>query len=199
MTAFKTFLLAGALAAGTALASLGTANAAIITCEATIATNVSGASACERSTTQDQDFLNTNPITVNAEGGFFDFTDWQFFGKIGEEGPPATGAGTGEGQSGTYDLDGFATLVNADDVMLIFKDGQGTFLVGYLLANLVGTWDSPFEEPPFDFNGASPKDVSHISVYFRGQDTPVPTPGVVGLLGLGLLGLGVLARRRKLV
>jgi hypothetical protein len=170
-----------------------------------ISGKVSGATACTISDAT-QDFQNTDPITVNDPPGFFNITDWFFHGKIGTAN--LAGTGTAGGQSGTFDLSGLTGL--GGTVMLVFKDGGGTTLVGYLLGSLSGTWDSPFTIPPFvNANGSSPKDVSHISVYSFGDDPddcvpgdtrpecnpPVPEPGTLGLLGLGLLGLG-LSRRR---
>lgn len=177
---------------------VGTANAATFACPTSpnnIADNVTGTSACEISDNANQDFLNTNPMTVNGEA-FFNNTDWVFGGKIGEN----TGyIGTGSGQSGIWGISS-AILSSWDDVMLIFKSGQGTTLVGYLLTDGVisGTWTSPFEEPPFNFPGNGPKDVSHISVYYRGQNTPpidVPEPSL--MLGLAFAGAGLVASRRR--
>ena len=151
--------LGSALLAGTA-AFAPAAEAATFTCPSNLMGRVSGASACEYSDTAKQDFLNTSPITVNSEA-FFDFTDWSFGGKIGEN---AGYAGKGAGKSGAWDI---SSVVQSawDDVMLIFKSGNGTTLTGYMLKDGVtsGTWNSPFA-----------KDVSHISVYYR--DVPENNP-----------------------
>ena len=109
------------------------AHAATLACSADVASKVTGTSACQYSDTAEQDFLNTNPITVNAEK-FFGFTDWVFGGKIGEN----TGyAGTGEGKSGTWNIS--SVFQNTwDDVMLVFKSGAepNSFeIVLFILAN----------------------------------------------------------------
>ena len=123
-------------------------------------------------------------MTVNAEE-FFGFTDWSFGGKIGEN---AGYAGKGSGKSGAWDI---SSVVQSawDDVMLIFKSGNGTTLTGYMLKDGVtsGTWNSPFA-----------KDVSHISVYYRDvpENNPperVPEPGL--MTGLLVAGAAVIAQR----
>jgi hypothetical protein len=192
---------AAALAATLLAGTVDRADAAIIACSESVAGRVTSGGAalpCQVSTTQTQDFQNANPITVNQEGGFFGFSDWELIAK------------DGEGQSGLYDvaaLDGFDAF---GDWMLVFKSGNGTFLTGYLLdaTQLTGAWSSPFEQ----VNRAgkvSYKDVSHISFYGRGEPliveppppgpepvVEVPAPAGLGLFAAGLLGLG-LVRRRK--
>ncbi len=173
-------------------------------CTSNIADNVTGSISCQISS-EDQDFLNTTPLTVNQAPGFFSNTNWAFGGKIGEN---AGYTGVGTGQSGTYDFS--SVFSNAwDDVMLVFKDGQATTLVGYLLAGNVssGSWSSPFEYPsPFSQPGNSSNpgayDVSHISVYYTtgeggggGQGGQIPEPGVIALLGIGFMGIGLSARK----
>ena len=169
-------------------------------------TNVVGgtsiASDCTFTLDHDQDFLNTDPIAVNEDPGFFDRTNWDFKGKIGtiDSGFDLTGAGDDPEDriSGSFDLTGLGLT---GDVMLIFKTASSNSgqveigLVGYLLSSLEGVWDSPFTEPPFDFNGTSPKSVSHISVYT--SVSAVPLPAALPMLLIGLAGLGLVGRRRR--
>jgi hypothetical protein len=174
-----------ALAVGI-LGSAAPAKAIAIACPINLNDNLSGSPACQYSTTANNDFLNTNPITVNAEQ-FFGFNDWKFGGKIGEN----TGYnGVGTGQSGTWNITSVAQA-NWINAMLIFKDGNDTTLVGYLTNTLLsGNWSSPFENPPF--NVRNTRNVSHISVYYR-EGQPIPTPALLP----GLVGLGLAAARRK--
>jgi len=166
-----------------------------------IAGKITGTSRCTISKTESQDFLNRNPMTVNEEEGFFDKTNWEFGGKIGNN----TGFnGDGSGKSGEWDI---SSVIQDDwkDVMLVFKSGKGTTLVGYEVEDGVtsGNWNSPFIENAFDFKGnTSVKDVSHISVYYSPTDNSPPpkqeVPEPASLFGLGVVGGAmVLSRRRR--
>jgi hypothetical protein len=118
-------------------------------------------------------------MTVNGDGGAFGFTDWTFISK--DE------SGSATGQGGTW-------VVNAgiyNEVMAIFKNGNTTFLTGYLLVGNDGGWTSPFQ-----VNGKI-RDNSHISFYGRKVPAKVPEPATLGLLGMGLLSFGLARRRRS--
>ena len=80
------------------------------------------------------------------------------------------------------------------------KDGNGqpATYVGYLIEHdaTFGTYLSPFINP----KSGNPKDISHISVYYReggSEITPTPEPGTWLLLDTGLLGMVGYGWRRK--
>ena len=186
MTHLKRLALAGTLALGTG----GMASAATYTdCSAfgspDITDRVSTAVGCEVRIDASQDFLETDPMTVNEGDGFFDNADWSV-DKI--EGNPPPGA---------YDFSSYFTDM-VGDVLVVFKGGDNP-LVGYLLdtADLSGTWSNPFTDPPFDLPGeATAQAVSHITIYGDVAPIPVPAAGVLMLGALGALG-GLAARRRR--
>lgn len=181
-----------AIAAG--MVSMATpANAATVACAGSIADNVTGAADCEMSTTANQDFINQG--TVNTEG-FFGFADWNFGGKIGVN---AGYGGVGEGKTGTYDFSSLFSNPLVQDVMMVFKSGQGTTLVGYLMDSAKGSWTSPFEKAVFGFKGGNVKDVSHISVYYRegSSSSSAAVPEPTTMAGLALAGAGLAAYRRR--
>lgn len=161
--------------------TFGVANATYMGCSSTLAGLVSGATDCEISDAT-QDFLNTNPMTVNSDGGFFAIDDWSFIGK--DEGP----GGNGLGRSGEWALANDIWSL-FDNIMLVFKSGNGTSLVGYLLDGQTtsGDWISPFRSPDFAL-GTRVKDVSHISFYGTSY-TSVPEPGALIIMSLGLIGI----------
>ena len=184
-----------AAAMGLAIWGAGSAQAAVMVCPTEISGFVTDNLGCEYSDAASQDFLNTDPITVNAEA-FFDMTNWEFLTKNDSPG----------GDTGTFD---FSTAVAGivldtdevlDGIMSIFKSGNGTTLVGYLLpASATSmTWTgNPFQDPPFNVSRA----ISHISIYYKTRDgdgfIPMPEPAALGLFGLGLVGLGLATRRRR--
>ena len=83
------------------------------------------------------DNQNDNSLSTINSGGFFGISDWLFDGKydnMNSSGGSDTSAlfnFTGNNVSGTYIYAGASPA--PQDVMLIFKDGNNTNLVGYLL------------------------------------------------------------------
>lgn len=178
------------------------ANASVINCTAPgTLLLVDHASACQRSLTATQDFLNTSPMTVNQEA-FYGYNDWLFLKKD----DPA-----GNGKTGVWSLTN-NEWAQYSNIMLIFKDGSGTTLLGFALTPSFtsGNWSSPFTAYEFTnlcqyhaahgnqpaYNDCSKiKDVSHISYYARGAIVRVSEPGSLLLMLIGVVGLR-LARRQ---
>lgn len=169
------------------------ASAAVLGCPSTITSNVVGAISCEYSNSANQDSVSPNkPLTVNQEG-FFNITNWTFGGKIGEN----TGyQGSGSGQVGSWSL---SNVIDSSwsNVMLVFKSGRNTTLVGYLLGTGVtsGTWESPFKASVF--NVPNTRAVSHISVYYQKGSPSTAVPEPTTMAGLALAGAGMAVYRRK--
>lgn len=179
------------------------AQAALVSCPSSFTTDptakvedststTTAASACQYLDNPDNNNV-ANLANINA-AGFFGTTDWAVNSGNLQVGPG--------GASGTWAITG-ADFANYD-YMIVFKDGNDTNLIGFLLNELYsnGTWTTPFTEPPFDFNGNSrAHDVSHYTIVQREDDgegpgNEIPEPGILGLLGIGLLGYTT-ARRRS--
>ena len=182
------------------------AQAFVTDCAAgTIELNVDGSNACQVSSAT-QDFL-TDPMTVNTEA-FFGITDWTFAGKAEfETGGTTMIAGDANigfsSVAGPEMLDGLWEISAGawsawDNIMLVFKDGADTTLVGYLLDGVTigGEWLTPFDPIVFTEIGDL-KAVSHITAYVSGPSQSVPEAGSMALLSIGLLGF--LLGRKKLV
>jgi hypothetical protein len=195
----KTGLLSAAVVAAGMLAGTS-AFAVTATFESCVGTNpdydISGKVSSATDCTISNDFTNdpsSNPLVVNTTPGFFGITNWAFLAK--DEGTDATGT------SGKWNFTAALAALNlpagmmVDQLMLVFKSGQDTTLVAYLVDATSGTWSSPFTEPPFDFPGSSPKSVSHISAYYTVAPIPLPAAGWMLLAGIG--GLAAMRRRRK--
>lgn len=147
-------------------------------------------------------FTNDAGGEVNLDGGMFSATDWIFAGKDEFDGFEAGSVNigfdiTGGQSSGNWSIDAGAWSLY-EDIALVFKTGQGTYLTAYSLVTgaSAGTWTTPFTDPPFDLPGGSTShDVSHVSAYVRGTSV-VPEPGTMLLLGSGLIGLAGLGRKK---
>lgn len=159
------------------------AQAGFTNCDPSIAALVENTQDCTIHDTYTQDFLETDPMTVNDDGGFFGFEDWQYLQKDDDL----------EALSGTWmvagDLwDGISHL------LLVFKSGNVT-LVGYLADTgaTQGDWETPFQQP--DFSVRNPRDVSHLTYYVRTRVVDIPESSGFLLMLMGLVGL-VVARKR---
>jgi hypothetical protein len=189
-------------------------NAALVSCTTNIEGLVAGSDSCSYSDTLDKDKPHTGPASAVNQEGFFGITDWKYAGKYGGTDPDEQEAGdiaigftlggagiesNTVGQAGTWSIDE-AAFSTWNSIMLIFKSGSNTTIVGYLLNDLSeavctagvcsGSWGSPFQNPPF--NVGETKDTSHITAYV----SAVPVPAAVWLFGSGLLGLLGYSRRR---
>ncbi|XSG86531.1 MAG: PEP-CTERM sorting domain-containing protein [Methylohalobius sp. ZOD2] len=158
-------------------------------------------------------------FTVNQET-FFGHDDWLFDGKYDElPDSPVDNSDlfdfTGDAESGNFSYVGDTPFSDFfSDIMFVFKDGNDTNLVGYLIDmdslldpgdfNNLGNYASPFVEPPFDFSGEGPRNISHISVYYReaedgngGGPGGIPEPAPLALLAAGLIGMGWMRRGKS--
>ena len=195
------------------LAAQGAAYAATISCTGTspaydISDKVSNTSNC--AILQPIDANQNDNLAIVNSAGFFGISNWLLDGKydnLTASGGTDTSAlfnFTGGMQSGSYIYAGSTPAPT--DVMLVFKDGEGTNPVAYLLTQPYGgDYSSPFTDPPFPLPGNSTiHNISHITVYYRngdngGGDTgggQVPEPASLALIGVGLLCMSRLGSKR---
>jgi hypothetical protein len=146
------------------------AKAALVTpCPVTVSDRLAdGVLQCERSLSASQDFRGGDPrgYTVNQHA-FFNEAQWAYVGGA---------VGKTSGQSGSVTLKPLNPLA---DFLLIFKGPNAHSIIGIFIPysavqnGLSLTWLSPFLK-----SGKKPiyQDVSHISLYARTADIPLPPP-----------------------
>lgn len=140
--------------------------------------------------------VNDNATKSNGEpviDGMHGLDDWTYLAKAESddhhwsyEDNQINFSVTGNEKNGTWSMDDIWN--SYDQIALVFKDGNNTSLVSYILNNgtTSGAYSSPFTTAMFDGINHT-KDISHISVY--GQVASVPLPAASWLFIGGLMTL----------
>ncbi len=166
-----------------------------ISCDTSIANNVTSSNTCQLGSTNN-DFLN--PLQVNVDE-MFGFDDWQF-GQKAFDGDMDIDFGLsilGGTISGSWSIND--VWGSYSDVMIVLKGGAGnntvTSYVGYLLTqeSISGTYLTPFANA----NNGNPKNISHMSIYARGPAVLVSEPAILVLLFAGMFGIGFAHWRKR--
>lgn len=171
MTRLPLTLIATALVLA-APAHAGSISPSLAACSGSLTGLLPGATACAQVTPLTGK-LNDNLGLVNTLG-FFGISDWLFDGKW-DKGNDSSSLFDFSGNSlaGSYSYTGGSGIA---DILMLFKSGAGTNLVGYLVTAATGSYVSPFL--PGAFPVRNTKDISHISVYYRpGSTSPGSNPG----------------------
>ena len=170
--------------AATLLAFTVNAQAGLQTCTA----GIGGSSATFGldAATDAQCFEGNDTNSINSTFELFGQTGWILSDKNDDSNGDGTiefaASPTNGIKSGSWEID---TLAGLTDIVITLKAGNGfgAFLLDLTVSNpLAGTWSSS-------------KGLSHASIYYRGESTEVPEPGIIALLALGFLGIGIVGRR----
>lgn len=137
--------------------------------------------------------LGANGIVVN-DMSFFNLTGWGLGDSTDAEGGDGSvmfaSAPVVNSTGGSWSIDSYNGY---SPLMIVLKSGPqyGAFMLTELVSGLSGTWSIITDK------NRRGKALSHASVYYNGEPSPVPIPAA-GLLLVGALGgLAALRRGRK--
>lgn len=191
---FKILVGAALFAMGLAVPLAGTANAAVVVCDATdVSLEGTDASVCQ----SDDAFVPNGDAAETAAMETIFGGGWVLIGKSDDAG---SGVTAGSGTTGTFEI-ATSLLTGTDDIIILFQTGQGDndpVWAGFGIWS-VAALNADFIAPGTEYNGVydlsswGQNGLSHISVFKR-----VPEPGPLGLLGLGMIALYIGRRRRLL-